>query len=262
MMPAQLAVLADHLRSILSEQDAADVARWAQHPEAVRELLLHDPLMFEHDAAGVCPRCDAPMGEVHNLTSRIESIGLRFSCPVTAAWRALGDPRGAADIERAWEEALRQNVRLFPQWARTAQMRPLSPEALVALGPSSIGIAAEDLPEGATVEFTLGGPPTQPVRLSPFHEVGGQLIHRSILVPMGSDRTHWPDGSPRATPCNRKACERREQESEYYVGQATYSAQRSESDARGMEAVEDEARDIHARAPYVHGGFEWASQRA
>lgn len=36
---------------------------------------------------------------------------------------------------------------------------------------------------------------------------------------------------------------------------------RANSDARGMEAVENEARDIHARAPYVHGGFEWASRR-
>lgn len=85
MTPAQLAVLADHLRSILPEKDAADVVRWAAHPEAVRELL---------------ERAGYEAGESPTDRRR-----------VAAAWRALGDPRGAADIERAHEEALAEENR-------------------------------------------------------------------------------------------------------------------------------------------------------
>lgn len=193
--PAQLAVLADHLRSILSEQDAADVMRWAQHPEAVRELLLHDPLMFEHDAAGVCPRCDAVMGEAHNLTSRVERTGLRFSCPVAAAWRALSDPRGAADVERAHEEALLQNVRLFPQFVTNGE-------------PNDAPLARLATALWRTTEATLG-------------PVGG----------LGADEQLALYGRHMyATPP--------------FEGRIPTDADMSrlKSDARGMEAVEDEAR--------------------
>lgn len=99
MTPAQAAVLADHLRSILSEQDAADVARWAAQPEAVRELLKYAPQTGAYAVSMDCAdeNCQASDDDAHLA-----------KCRIAAAWRALGDPRGAADVERAWEEALAQ----------------------------------------------------------------------------------------------------------------------------------------------------------
>ena len=42
-------------------------------------------------------------------------------CVIAAAWRDLGDPRGAADIERAHEEALREHRP--GQWVAMAEER-------------------------------------------------------------------------------------------------------------------------------------------
>lgn len=89
---------------IVKPEDAADVATWAANPDAVRELLRHAPLTDEYDVL-VCAACTAQAEEAHFR-----------DCAIAAAWRALGDPRGAQDIERAHEEALRHNVTLFPAW--------------------------------------------------------------------------------------------------------------------------------------------------
>lgn len=79
----------------LRELGATDeMLKWLEHPEAVRELLLHPPLMEEYGEA-ICPRCDAPTSVAHLPM-----------CAVAAAWRTLGDPRGAEDVERAQTEAL------------------------------------------------------------------------------------------------------------------------------------------------------------
>ncbi len=91
MRAAILAVVADQLRALGME----DEARWIEYPEAVRELLRHTPTTENAYDELYCVRCDAQSGDVH-----------RPACHVAAAWRALGDPRGQADIERAHEEAL------------------------------------------------------------------------------------------------------------------------------------------------------------
>lgn len=181
--PKALAVLADALRSALPESDAAEVLRWATHPEAVRELLKHaSGEEFDSGGESRCAACFSH--DVHYRT-----------CRIAAAWRALGDPRGAADIERAHEEALREQER------RTARvpvgvrrdgriafadelegtgegLRDIVTTGVVTMGvaPSPnelermygtrypIGIAAENLRPGDLVEYRLGGPPTQPVR--------------------------------------------------------------------------------------------------
>lgn len=94
MSRATLAVVCDQLRTLGLE----DVARWVEHPEAVRELLSHAPTSYGGERCEVCDT--AFMEESHYRT-----------CSVAAAWRALGDPRGAADVERAHEEALREYTR-------------------------------------------------------------------------------------------------------------------------------------------------------
>ena len=95
-MTPELAVVCDQLRTLGLE----DVARWVEHPEAVRELLRHSPVDAESTEPNMpeCPQCESGPRGPHGR-----------HCEVAAAWRTLGDPRGAADIERAHEEALRQD---------------------------------------------------------------------------------------------------------------------------------------------------------
>lgn len=78
-----------------------DMLKWLEQPEAVRELLKHEP-MTDIDQPQ-CPGCGVVFGqgEAHRRTGY--GTG---ECPVATAWRALGDPRGAEDIERAWQEAI------------------------------------------------------------------------------------------------------------------------------------------------------------
>lgn len=111
MSRATLAVVCDQLRALGLE----DVARWVEHPDAVRELLKRGELAHVGDThAGdwYCNGCGAPTDDAHqsvevNVFGR--TPGEREHCPIAAAWRALGDPRGQADIERAHEEALNQD---------------------------------------------------------------------------------------------------------------------------------------------------------
>ena len=232
--PKALAVLADALRSVLPESDAAEVLRWATHPEAVRTLIALMPVAVNHDGgeihAVVCPDCFESTYEAHGP-----------ACKVTAAWRALGDPRGAADIERTHVEALREHRRRFPRTAAdlterlfaaggidldmdevhaATRLTDASVNAgarLLSIGTgiepqpwdvrayqtseTILGVAAENLEAGCRIEYRLGGPPTQPVR-------------RFADIP--NDRPLF------------------------------LMAQRHESDARGMEAVEAEARLANA----------------
>lgn len=103
--PKALAVFLDAARECFGEL-APEVAKWVEHPEAVRELLDFDPVSARGGAEEeFCPACDVHLTtESHGASKRNEH------CPVAAAWRALGDPRGAADIERAHEEALREQA--------------------------------------------------------------------------------------------------------------------------------------------------------
>lgn len=69
---------------------ADDMLTWLAHPDAVRAMLKLGP----YNDADRCVACDEDAVDAH----------LR-ACPIAAAWRALGDPRGQADIERARDEA-------------------------------------------------------------------------------------------------------------------------------------------------------------
>jgi hypothetical protein len=103
MTPDAIRIATDILRELGLE----DVARWVEHPDAVRELLRHDPASTEGYSEAHCPACDMAEGYAHARWMKDR----RHYCPVAAAWRALGDPRGAADIERAHEEALEWDSR-------------------------------------------------------------------------------------------------------------------------------------------------------
>ena len=101
--PRALAVLLDAARACYG--DDSEQVRWLLNPEAVRVLLSHEPT--EANAPDwACPSCGAQWGwaHVHRSTFSRQEV-----CSVSAAWRDLGDPRGAADIERAHEEALQQS---------------------------------------------------------------------------------------------------------------------------------------------------------
>lgn len=125
-------------------EDAADVAKWARNPGAVRELLSYTPtvgpMRDDEPAIEMCARCGAEDGQVHNVVAfrLVEVAGatshtIATPCPVATAWRALGDPRGQADIERAHEEALREQERRGGGVVWIDELQDLTPAQLQAL---------------------------------------------------------------------------------------------------------------------------------
>ena len=172
--PKALAIITDHLRDLGLE----DVARWVEHPDAVRELLRHSPIepaeYSGNEWEALCRDCGENVDE-----SRASAHNRK--CLVAAAWRALGDPRGQADIERAHEEAIRE----YERWQDNASWRETLPRALT---------------HG---EWKAVATPVQRFRAAlPTDELLRRL-------------------------------------------QSPHYDTRTESDARGMEAVEDEARGAH-----------------
>ena len=100
-MDAELATLrlivtekfARDIEVAVKPEDAADVAKWAQNPEAVRYLIAQTPYAIpEHPETEdfQCRGCGEEEGR---------DRGHRRDCPVAAAWRALGDPRATDDID-------------------------------------------------------------------------------------------------------------------------------------------------------------------
>jgi len=88
----KLQVVVDMLR----EHGFDAEAKWIEQREHVAFYLTTLPA----DRNGECPD---GCGGYH-------SVAHIASCKVAAAWRALGDPRGAEDIEVAHEEALRDEA--------------------------------------------------------------------------------------------------------------------------------------------------------
>jgi hypothetical protein len=86
----KLQVITDMLREMGMEREAT----WMEQREHVATLLKLNPRTGEYYVCQVC--------EMDDGMSHLQA------CPVAAAWRALGDPRGAEDVERAHEESLRQ----------------------------------------------------------------------------------------------------------------------------------------------------------
>ena len=99
---------------ILRELGHEDEARWLEHPDAVRELLKHDPVeRIDYEEVG-CAGAECGGGDP---TSEYRQPHSR-TCPIAAAWRALGDPRAVADIQQAHERAIdasEQEMRLVAQ---------------------------------------------------------------------------------------------------------------------------------------------------
>ncbi len=235
-------------------EDAADVAKWAANPGAVRELLRHEPIAApEQDQQ--CASC---------LSWRDQSHLPR--CTIAAAWRALGDPRGAQDIERAHEEALRE------QDGRGVHCRAEVPRAggLVAectrprghLGACASTSSSARLPMSRAVEraqmiaesdrvlreagmvspmerFRLTSESQQAAQLREGAAPGFPRAMRWVLgvdgaehsVPIGAPIpagfTLMPPSRPGGLP---------------YLTPDAINRSRLASDARGMAAVEDEAR--------------------
>ena len=102
-MKPELAVITDQLRTLGLE----DVARWVEHPEAVRVLL-------ESRQTHAITSLGEYEGESCDYCATHSPRPCERECRIAAAWRALGDLRGAADIERAHEEALRQDANRNP----------------------------------------------------------------------------------------------------------------------------------------------------
>ncbi len=104
---------------ILRELGLEEQARWIEHPGAVRTLFRLGGDCADYE--GECEGCGAYSPHAAN-------------CEVFAAWHALNDPRAAADIERAHEEALVQArpplnadqlVSMFREvWGATQQLAP------------------------------------------------------------------------------------------------------------------------------------------
>lgn len=76
MTPEQASVLSDHLRSILSEADAADVAKWAANPQHVRTLLSKQ----SHIRNGLCSGCQRPAEEPHGSGCELFVAMLALGC--------------------------------------------------------------------------------------------------------------------------------------------------------------------------------------
>lgn len=96
---------------ILRELGREDEARWIEHPDAVRALLKDPPADRNGECPGSRERDDAS-GDVRGwLCGGSVHDSHMPSCLIAAAWRALGDPRGQADIENAHDEALATHLR-------------------------------------------------------------------------------------------------------------------------------------------------------
>ena len=294
--PEALAVLLDAARACYG--DDSEQVRWLLNPGAVRELLSHTPGQIDDDS--YCPSCGVGLYESHGVTAP------RGHCPVAAAWRALGDPRGAADIERAHEEALREQANRILRasgypggfhaggWVRERPML-LAPhdEVAVQLSPPSVLSPEEQLRLYGRVHCTW--PPTRPgfPRPQGVHSAycaycATRLAHESqatSTVTRAEARVSlddWRSASPvraeseslGSTPCRHAVVIQRYAQHvvdgqrgllgptmEVVVESVcracgaviggdprdwaqihVYVRTRVDSDARGMEAVEDEAR--------------------
>ena len=132
-MTDALKVALDALREALGE---CDVVRWVEHPDAVRELLRLSPATGEEY---VCQVCEADDDTPHLRT-----------CPIADAWRTLGDPRGADDIERAHVAALHQDrTRIFgvqpstyEQWRAPLANPNVKEGQVIAFSPEDFRLAA------------------------------------------------------------------------------------------------------------------------
>jgi hypothetical protein len=195
---------------------------------------------------GDCPRCGDDALTSYNP-----------ACSVFLAWVALEDPRaaeamgGAIDEVReslieqgGWVDASRGNP--FVRMAEEVEAQLAPGEAFTVNGgvitllprppiSTTIGIAAENLQPGDLVEYTLGGPPTQPVRRISVDRIDSRIIIGTAGEPIEVPRNgRLPRGFTLYAPRHPGGWP--------YVEEDAITTSRQHSDARGMGAVEDEAR--------------------
>lgn len=116
MKPTARQVAIDILRELGHE----DEARWLEHPDAVRELLRHDPIQrVDYEDIGCAgDGCDGGDPE-HDYTQPHSR-----DCSVMAAWRALGDSRVDSNIARAHGRALDDSAHEMRLVAQTKCAHP------------------------------------------------------------------------------------------------------------------------------------------
>ncbi len=93
MTPSAIQVAIDILRELGHEEQA----RWIEHPDAVRRLLVDGTCVDKPRASAgwYCTGC-----QEHHMGPHA------VDCSVMAAYRVLGDPRGASDMDAAHAAAL------------------------------------------------------------------------------------------------------------------------------------------------------------
>lgn len=154
--PKARAIALDALQQSLglNAADAEEAFRNAQHLVHVRELLSHEPHVRYNDGDEIseCPQCGTQTA-AHGRESFPSGGPTRRYCRVAAAWRALGDPRGAADIERAHEEALREEGQRANRAIRFRReyLGQFPPEAIEAA--RALTHVAWDVEDGARFEW-------------------------------------------------------------------------------------------------------------
>lgn len=233
MTQTELQVLADHLRTVLSEQDAADVAKWAANVKQVRRLIEWNVRSFTRSQeARACPECDESMiaGYLH-----------RRDCLIASDLRVVYPLFAEMEIEEAHEEAIRQHTQRFP-------VRPVNganPGDLVevAVGPSGqmrmtavvarmVGTLAHAVANGIEQPYRLASESQDRANQREQHAAifrgrgiaDGALAAQARFVPADMVRV-MRDGQPHLEP------------------EGIFRS-RNVSDARGMEAVETEARQL------------------
>lgn len=251
-------------------EDAADLAKWAANPQHVRELLKLDPYrpaMIDGADGEYCWACYATDSAAHHPT-----------CAVAAAWRALGDPRGAEDIERAHEEALREQARRVVVFDETVNFNAAQWEALRdATNPFvQAGRAAFHQTGGTSL-------PERPFRLASESQAAAQAreleaareLNHELLGRLGAaindrdgvrarsivDDTSGPNMARDFEGVRVQLDDERLDPDEYrlnrednlvrFGARAWLRFHRSASDARGMEAVEFEARAMNWQAVFA-----------
>lgn len=224
-------------------EDAADVAKWASNAQHVRELLKRAEYHQADEEGGnsPCVECGS------------DSYSAHFGpCLVAAAWRALGDPRGAEDIERAHEEALASNrrrpARAWMDGDQPVAIGEIREGQAVLVVPRPAGVFRLASESQAAAQARIDGQNYFPTgesqaALERARARASQAAQVRAVIGLNGELVEVPrNGRP---PAGFSLWASRHQGGWPYVEEDAITASRRASDARGMEAVEDEARQLN-----------------
>jgi hypothetical protein len=223
-------------------EDAADVAKWAQNPDAVRELLKHTPQVVASPAFEepeyLCAGCGAADPASHHVVSWSPQ-GTTF-CRVFTAWAALDDPRAAEAIGAAFDRARPLVVDVgggFGLRMRTPEEMGLTAEQVEALNrPIDRSVWLDD---GSTAD------PAADYRRAVEHLSGTYRLASESQQAARERQNEWIDRMPYPMrgleTYGDASLPRPDSLLAFASWAAAVNATRDVSDARGMEAVEAEA---------------------